>query len=239
MTEETRGSNSFVTQDKLTKDLEKAFQDEATSNLPILNSSFDPSELTQCPRRLLYKVNGEYEGCLKGEDRKRNFTVSKWLDAIKKCRKMRLMKERACVSDCNYNIVGYLDAVVEVSDRLAAVKVQGVSHSDFKDIQRKGAKRKQVVEVMAYIWMTEINDGLLIYEDETNDEFTVFHIVHYEPIVQSIQRKCLTMLKYQQEGRLPSRPYKTNDGGECKSCEFNRSCWGAQYAEEGEAQNQT
>lgn len=229
MSEDSKKISNFVVRDKLILDLESSLEKELNEITYIINSSFSPSDLVQCPRRLFFKLNNKYKSISNEKLRNNEITTSKWISNLKKCKKCRILKENACLSDCNYQLVGNADAIIELLNRLIVVKIKVVTHNDFTKIIKKNARRKDVVETMIYMWMAEVKDGLLIYDNESNNEYRIFHVLYYNPIINSVKNKCLKILKHKQEGLIPCRPYQDPNNIECENCEFTNNCWKGKY----------
>lgn len=217
--------NKFIARDKLVLDFENSLDKEFNTATSIINSSISPSEIVECPRRLFFKSVNQYNGVSNKEQRHNEMVINKWIKNLKNCKKCRVLKENACLSDCNYKLVGNVDAIIELFDNLIVVRIKPVKNYDFKQIIKNGAKRKDVVEIMTYIWMAEVKDGILIYENISNNEFRTFRIFYYKPIINSIQKKCLTILEHQRNMSLPLRSYENKNSFECKKCEFINKCW--------------
>ena len=216
----------FVRQDELTNRLRSLLTGENEKRSTILiNGSFDPAELTECPRKLFYKATGPHHGATYFSQNTQSFVREKWLSYFDKCSRIRVAKKHIVATDRNYNISGYADAVIEIGEYLAVITIKGVEASIYEIIKEQTARKKDIVELMIYSWLLEIKDGILIYENLNNQEYIIFHIIPYRPIIESIKKKCLDLFCMKSKLVEPERPYKTKASKECKKCQFNIKCW--------------
>lgn len=194
-------------------------------NLKISREVFNSAYLTECDRRILYRSRGEKTedklpiGIDDGESLK-----NKWSNFFEKSIKINMIRKAFLVADCNYNIAGDIDNVVKIGDVFFVVMIKDLPSKDFNRAENK-AFRKDVVETMINMWLSEIQNGILIYEDRNTGIFSVYHIVPYVQIIEACKKKCLKMVAFKMKGGLPERPYKNNDEKECAMCEFKKVCW--------------
>jgi hypothetical protein len=166
-----------------------------------ISSTFDPFRLTECPRRLVYRITGvncsistlymDYQNELAMKE--------KWFRIFTDCKKIKFLEKDAVVADAKYNITGKINAVISFDDDIYITQIKSVCDEDLKNIKQKGALKK---------------GGYLI-----------FHIEPYQPIIKSVKSKCLEMMRHKMEGSLPERPYKNCSSNECNICEFLHLCW--------------
>lgn len=216
----------FVRQDGLADQLRSILSKENEKRSEsVLDGSFDPACLTECPRRLFYKSTSlnckeqYFTECSQSSIR------NKWISYFEKCSRIRIAKSNVIASDCDYNISGYADAVIEMGDYLTVVKIKGVTESIYEKIKIKSARKKDVIETMVYSWLLEIPHGILIYENLNNQDYTIFHIIPYKPIIESIKNKCLKLFHMKHTMVIPEKPYASKMSKECRVCLFNNKCW--------------
>ena len=217
----------FVRTDEISSLFDSLIRQEDRENCHnFYVSVFDPSHLTECPRRIIYRAQGcnpesfSYLNTM-GE----LFARKKWLEYLGKCKSIKVVDKNIVAADCHYNISGNVDAVLNIGDCNYVAKIQPVNNSDFKQIEEKGAIKKHVVELIVYMWLTELRDGLLLYENQNTYKYTVFHVKPYAPVIKSVIKKCSGLMESKIQGVIPVRPYKTKDANECKVCEFSKKCW--------------
>jgi len=201
-------------------------EDARRASAPI-NSTFDPLTLTECPRRLLYRIVGvSHSDLMSYLDRQHLLAIKdKWLHIFEDCRKVQLMQEKVSVADAKYNITGQIDVIISFGSDIYATQIKSVCSDDFIKIKQKGAPKKDVVELVVYLWLLEEKDGLIIYNNNNNGDYIIFHIEPYQPIIKSIRSKCHELMRHKMEGSLPERPYKDSSSSECGLCEFVKMCW--------------
>jgi len=216
----------FVKQDELTNQLRSLLINENEKRSSVyINGSFNPADLTECPRRLFYKSTELHHGETYFLQSTQSSVREKWISYFDKCGRIRVAKKHIIATDCNYNISGYADAVIEIGEYLVVIGIKGVDASTYETIKKHTARKKDVIELMIYSWLLEIQDGMLIYENLNNQEYIIFHVIPYRPIIESIKKKCLDLFRMKSKLVKPERPYKTKTSKECKKCQFNIKCW--------------
>jgi len=219
----------FVTEDTLsnsfTELLDKEFKRKST---PESRSIFCPSSMTECDRRLMYRVydlkSDIPSHCFKYESTQVSIK-DRWLHYFDVFRGIKILEENYRVADGYLNMNGIIDAVISFDDSPVAAKIYGLDNTNFEKIKEKGAFKKHVVDMILNLWMSDINDGILIYENKNNQDYVVLHVTPYQPIVESMKKKCLDLLQYKMQGLIPQRCYDNNDSKECKVCEYKTKCW--------------
>ena len=221
-------ASKFVKTDEVTSLFDSLIQKENDSKLSIFPSCvFHPSHLTECHRRIIYRANGckhNLNSYLVTIDD--NFTIKKWVEYFSKCKSIKMVGSNVVVADGHYNISGNVDTILNINDCNYVIKIQPVCEDNFEQINTKGAIKKHVVELIVYMWLTELKDGILLYENKNTNKYVVFHIKPYDPIIKAVLKKCLALMENKIQGILPERPYKVVDANECKLCEFSKQCWG-------------
>jgi len=218
--------NNYVKKDILTSNIEQMLGEYINKCKIETKTSFHPSQVTECPRRIVYRSQShvaENFGILNLEDN--NLCIkNKWIERIKKINKINVLYTDLLASDCTYNLVTIIHAILNISGELFTLHIQPVTQDNFQNIQKKGANRKHVIEVMTNMWLAETKHGLLIYENKNDNNFLLFHIIEYPEIVKSIKNKCKMMSEYKIKGKLPRKPYDMKSL-ECDICEYKQKCW--------------
>lgn len=215
----------FIKQDNLTKHFNDMVKDIQFSPTPLYNSVFSSAHITECPRRLIYRNRGLAENKESYSDLQTQlFIKDKWISCFEKMRQIKVLDKHCVVSDCNYNIKGIVDAVINISDLNVVIQIQAISNDEFIEILKTGSLKKHVVETMINMWLIEIKDALLIYENKNNQEYISFHIEYFHPLIESVKEKCLALFSAQMKGKIPKSPYLEQNGKECKQCEFKTIC---------------
>jgi hypothetical protein len=159
------------------------------------------------------------------ENTSRLFAKKKWLEFLNKFSDLRIIDRNVTVADCHYNVSGNIDIILNIGGKIFITKIQPVNHDDFAQVKEKGAFKKHVIEMIVYMWLSETNDGLLLYDNQNTNCYRIFHIKGYSPVIKSVMKKCLELLEYKIQGRIPNRPYKSTGVEECNLCEFKKECW--------------
>lgn len=220
----------FVKRNKKSKSLETIIRDEdKRKSVPLINGSFEPSRITECSRRILYRSIGtsyesqtRYIDSLSDRD-----TINRWIDILDGCLNLHVLGRDIVSADSKYNITINVNALISLDDCSCVTKIQPVCSNDFNNITKNGAEKKDVVELIICLWLMELKDGLILYSNNDNNDHVVFHVGAYTPVINAVKSKCELMVRHKIDGTLPERPYKDDSSWECKSCEFKNKCWRA------------
>lgn len=219
----------FVCRDEVSKLMEESVDSLRNYSLFSPDSSFHPSQITECPRRLIYRVNGTSAGMYVGnspyESVEKESFKNKWLALLEKVKSVKILHKDAIASDCNYNLYSIVDAVINIKGDIFAVKAIQTYGDEMDEVRNKGAMKKHVIEMVLNIWLLEVDGGILIYDSKENYGHCMFHIKPYKPIVESVTEKCKKLCNFKLMGQMPNRPYKSKAYKECIACEYRGLCW--------------
>lgn len=224
-------NNEFINQDIVTDFVKNIINSKIKKrNLSFSREVFHPSNITECERRIMYRVYGEKPEIEEStlailESINKESDKNKWVSFFENCGKAKLIEKDFVSADCNYNLTGKIDAILQIKNLILVLAVKTLASSDFSNIEKNGALRKHVIEIMLNMWMAEIKDGILLYENGDTNEFCLYHVVPYDPILTACQKKCSKLLMFKMKGDLPDRQYKNNNSKECCICEFKSKCW--------------
>jgi hypothetical protein len=212
----------YSRKDEITEVLDAEIKNEIKRRkIPFYYGIFTPSRLTECDRRILYRANGEVieENRLIEDfllNRNEEYVKNKWIDFFSNSIKIKLLEKKLVVADCNYNIAGTLDCIIKKGNAEFVVLIKK---------QDGEPRRKDVIELMVYLWLAEKSHGVLIYDSNNSNKFILYHVKIFEPIIIAISNKCKKLIETKMKGELPDRPYKNEKNNECFECEFKLKCW--------------
>jgi len=184
-------------------------------------STFDTSDISACIRRLIYTAKKKGKDPQAIDKFHNKFTIEKWSNLLG----YYVRGKNIGLADCNYNLIGNGDILIEVDFSKILLKVQSVCNKDFDHVLTKGAFKKHVLELMTNEWLAEVNEGLLIYENRDNYKFEIFQVHLFPHILEPIKRKAQELTEYKMKGELPNRPYQRKDAKECNCCSYQLECW--------------
>lgn len=217
----------FVKVDNITKELTQSIQEDLEYRAKQNYSSvIAPENITECLRRMYYRIS-----CSEIQSPKMHIEflhkcciVSKWISYFSKCKKVILVDKDVLVVHSEYNLAGKVSAYIETNDCKYVVNVLPVSQEDFNNVN-KSPRRRDVISTMVYLWLSELKaDGLLIYENNNTQEYIIYHVFQYAPIIRAVKQKCKQLVNYKMRGTAPSRISGKNAEKECKICEYQSIC---------------
>jgi len=217
----------FVQQNNKSEQIIKDLKEDCIKRSKDNHASvISPSHITECLRRMYYRLNwqetsnyAEYTDLVHHQ-----CAVEKWATYFSKCNKIILVDKDILVAHSNYNLSGTVDHYIESKGYKYAVKIKQVPSADFKIIKKGGPKRKHVIETIVYLWLSEFEDGLLVYEDNDTQEYDIYHIISYEPIIKTVKSKCRRLINHKMRGVAPPRITGDNAERECSICEYSYVC---------------
>ena len=221
----------FVFQDELCEIIKTHEKSENKRRNRASNREiYSPDRATECERKMLYEIfNGKSDilaDC--GEDAGDSFILQhKWASLMMRMDGVILHGVSVPVNDAKYNLSGQIDMLLEFENRnmKAIDMVRSVYPEEMSQIKLKGPFRKHVVSDMINMWMIEIPNGIMIYEDQLNKDIEIFHVVAYNPIINRAKEKFLEMERFRMMGQVMDRPHKDPNDKECVSCLFKQKCW--------------
>ena len=211
----------YSEKDEITEVIENEIKNEIKRRNSAFSSGiFIPSRLTECDRRIFYRSIGTkidddrfVEDFLVEKTEK--YVKNKWIDFFSNTIKITLLEKNLVVTDCNYNITGMIDCIIKKGNTEFVVLIKK---------QDGEPKRKDVIELMTYLWLAEKPHGLLIY-DSNNSEFNIYRVKMFMPIIMAICKKCKKLIEIKIKGEVHNRQYKNSMSKECLKCEFKNKCW--------------
>jgi hypothetical protein len=216
----------FIKQDERSQLFESIVEKEIKrkSSNPVCGS-FDPSRITECSRRISYRSAGIKTSIGSYMERQTNNAVkAKWLSLFDACPSIKVLEKNLVVADSKFNVTGSIDVILSI-DEIYVTQIKPVSDSEFKKISKNGVSRKDVIEFIIYLWLSEIKNGMMIYDNKNNGGYLIFHVQPYTPIIKSVKAKCSNLMQHKLAEQLPKRPYKNLSSQECSTCEFRIKCW--------------
>lgn len=219
----------FVIRDEMSSTIEdilRTFSDSQANH--DINRTFHPDGLTECGRKLIYRTSGsKYQtGYSVLETESNYFSKLKWIHILKCCKDIKVLDSDIIASDDKHNLLTKVDCVIEMEDETQIVVfIKSLSSSDFENVKNNGATRKDIVRIITDMWLIELSNGIIIYENRDTLRFLIYKVIPNNAIINTIKLKSKNLYDNKIKGILPSRPYKNNSSKECQECEFLKTCW--------------
>lgn len=222
--------NKFVKRDtKLTNLIENSLKNGIKKRVFELNNEvFSIEDLTSCQRKIIYKslgvLNSEEES-ISTKTIDREFVVKKWIYLFSRCKGLKVVDSNITVSDGNYNLSGTTDIVVKCKDVLGAINIEPVNQETYSLAKNNNGLRRHIIKLMSILWLTELENGILIYENKNDNDYFLLHVIVNPAVIESIKNKYELLIKNKVFGEIPDRPYKNSENNECKNCVYLDKCW--------------
>jgi len=222
-------NSPFVKSDELSKNIATKMQlsrDKKTNRR--FQKTFHPDELTECGRKLIFctrEINSLQSNNY-GEDLTQKYSKLKWIDLLSESDEIKVLDKFVEVSDVNYNIVSEVDCVIKIEDLPVVVLIKSLNSNDFANIVKNGIPRKDAVRIIVDMWLIEIPDSIIIYENRDSLEVKIFHVIPYNAIINAVREKSRILWDCIVNESIVDRPYKDSEKSkECQSCSYKDRCW--------------
>jgi hypothetical protein len=212
----------FVKRDQFSTFLQEGVDKVIKSGYNDINSEIvSSSEVTQCDRRIYYSLVGVDQLKKQSIRIHKKALIHKWSSILGKIKGFELVGTGVTVADHNHSVTADIDVVGKLHDRPVAIMVVEVDDETF---QNDKAVRKHVVDIMSQMWMAEVNDGFLVYENILSKKFSMFHILPNVSVLNAVKQKLKGLQEKKMLGILPDRKYEAF-AKECRECRFTERCW--------------
>lgn len=104
------------------------------------------------------------------------------------------------------------------------VELKSISESGFKYLDRQGAKEAHIMQLMLYMHIMGVKQGMLLYENKNTQEMKEFFIGYDEDMSKKIIEKIHSANRHVAENTLPEKEFERSDF-ECMYCDFKDMCW--------------
>jgi len=182
---------------------------------------FNVMHLTECPRRIMYRANQKEKLLV---DLQSKYYKMKWLDIISNSKGIKVIDKNILAADSEYNLVGNVDAIIACGKYVSVIMFDAIDEKSDSAFEH-GGLRRQIVSLMASMWLTEVDNGVLICENKNNNDYFLSHVTIHNSIINSVKTKCRKLMEDKILQQLPVRPYERNDSDECNGCEYKSKCW--------------
>jgi CRISPR/Cas system-associated exonuclease Cas4 (RecB family) len=108
------------------------------------------------------------------------------------------------------------------TEELLVVEMKSISEKGFEKLSRP--KPEHYDQLMLYLHLTKIQDGILLYESKNTQDMLEFYVEYSEEEANRIIGKIKECVKHYTEKTLPVRPYDKHSY-ECQYCDYRNKCW--------------
>jgi len=216
--------------------LDASYSEGSNKTQSLTKETFSPSQLGYgsgaCPRRWVMAFTGaefEYNYSSTSVDNMENGTD-------RHERIQRNFHHSNLTLDVEYDlwsedppVHGYVDVIIrDLNGYDIVIEIKTTRHEAFVHRRAKNmGPDYQVLQLLLYLYLLEIDHGLLLYESKNTHEKLLIPIEmtpenreKVEVVVEWMRNVYRTF----EEGKLPERPF-TRRSKECKDCPLMRDCW--------------
>lgn len=122
---------------------------------------------------------------------------------------------------------GFGDIILSYAGEEVVGEFKTSGHSGFMwKMTKMEASGYNIIQVLLYLWATDNETGLLIYESKDTHQLLIIPVFRsdHEEELQEMLEWMRTVRKSWEERKLPERPYRSNSKV-CKQCPVREACF--------------
>ena len=190
------------------------------------HESFNVKHITECPRRISYRLYGFNPECnLVLQEKSLKYVKLKWVDLLSKCDGITIVKSNFIAADSNYNVHADIDAIIKIKGKVFVLLVDSMDEEKYKLYKKTGGSRSQISHIIASMWLTELSEGIILCENKITNQYFLSYVKLHNSILNAVKHKSQSMLTDKILQKIPDRPYKDDTAKECQICEYKSECW--------------
>ena len=147
----------------------------------------------------------------------------------KKLKKTDLFEyEEIQVENKEYHFKGHTDGIIEINkgedgDRYV-VDFKTINSKRFEFLSKPA--NVYVAQIRIYMWLLDINQGIIFYEEKDGHELKEFKILQDQDFIKDIKKTAKHLWDILQKKKLPAIPkFYKEDKMPCLYCDFKKKCW--------------
>ena len=206
-------SDNFVDQIKF---VGRVFEDQdylfSLKYNPELLSS---REILKCSRLLVcQKLHGK---TISLEEKTRmimdNFVKNTWVNLLSQNENCIVMNRDVYFNDISINLSCLVDATIRIGKEPFVFLFRYLNGKEFKNAEKKGASKKDVVDMVSCLFLSQLHDGILIYQHKKP---LVYHIKAHSDVFDAVKNKCKKINSFLINKEIPEKCVGY-EGKKCKS----------------------
>lgn len=184
----------------------------------VICDSLNSEQITGCDRKIFYQITGEKTDDIFFSEVSKSFLVKKWVSIFEGVKKFEVLDSLKVFADQNYNVHAEIDIVGKMAGFPTILIIKKV-------IGFHKPKRRELVDAITKMWLSEVNDCFIIYDNVIEDNYKIIRIIPNENLLNGIKNKLKKIKLNKLSGVAPKRKYESIDSIECKKCFFKEKCW--------------
>jgi len=122
-------------------------------------------------------------------------------------------------------IRGRLDAIIRFKEKVWVVELKSAKKESFQRMIEEGPYDAYIDQLMLYLYLTSISDGIIFIENKNTQETHEFYFTRDDERIKKIIEKINMINHYVVNLKLPPREHKPTDF-ECRYlCSYTNVCW--------------
>jgi CRISPR/Cas system-associated exonuclease Cas4 (RecB family) len=112
------------------------------------------------------------------------------------------------------------------NNEIALVELKSINNKGFNRVVSKGAKIDHKWQLMLYMYLSGIRQGLLYYENKDTQETYEVWVEYDQKVVDKLLNKIITVNQHVDNNTLPPREH-SRSSPVCGWCSYSNMCWGS------------
>lgn len=143
------------------------------------------------------------------------------------CKGKRFRYVETHVKNTEYNFEGDVDVVLKSAStgEWLVVDLKTSKDSSYGRLSDNVVDFKYKIQITIYMWLLDIKQGIILYENKDNQEIKEIYVERDENIVNSIKKTAKDLLEILKQNKIPKRKYDKKTDYSCRYCDYARRCW--------------
>lgn len=130
--------------------------------------------------------------------------------------------EEIKVENKEFNFKGHVDGILEINGELYVIDFKTTNEDQYSMLTT--AHSKYIVQINIYMWLLNIRNGIIYYEEKNRHQLKEFHLRYNEKLIDDIKDRASQLVKVLERKALPKIPqHFSKDKKPCRWCEFANS----------------
>ncbi len=199
------------------------------------NSKFHPSSIGNCCRQIVYNMMGYpttendprlmriFECGHSMHDRYERWFKEMGIQIAAEIVLDEDSEDELVARQCReLNVSGRTDSLLLIDGKLCLVELKSANTNMFK-FHLKEPKEQHVWQLQLYMYLTNVQDGIILYEDKNTQEIKEFYIEYDHDLVEELVEKIRYVNECVRNGELPERE-STPSEWKCRYCQYTSIC---------------
>jgi len=179
---------------------DKEYLFSGKSNPALLSSR----EISRCLRLLVQQKLCGKTISLKEKTRMAmdSFVKNIWINLLSESENFVVTDRDACFSDASINFSCLVDAIIRIGKEPFVFLFRYLGKKEFEDAEKNGIKRKDVIDMAGCLLLSQLHDGILIYQHNGS---LAYHIKWSKEVSDAVASRCRKINNFLINKEIPKK----------------------------------